>query len=411
MPSLTNRNQTGSTASLPDPATTPPPPAPGGAAAGPTLPLPTALENAAKDFKKLFTDNGASYHLLGGQGALTSVMREKLVAKVWAMSADVLKNELVDLIQGNGYRTMRNALLHSEVRLGEATRKSLPPTDPDSSKLAGVLRTNSIVNTTRTYRETTATARRLMADPAVSAADRAVATEVLDDKAANGQWSWNTLGNWMAAPGLGPVTFDKFSLPRLLALYLNATVQCAPMASSTARKLFRTRGVSPSTVPAFPGRAFAVAIGKGVLRKQDKDDRSTDANLILRYNAAQLDAAVQSARAVLATGYLVAGCLSGMVWDFNDHPFPEHYILLFAADGDVMLFWDPDAGSTNIAEFGNRLGSNIGLLFYDHSDPAKPTLSTGVDFSDLSSLSGGDHAAHRRRHRYQIATLAKPEIS
>ena len=105
MPSLTNRNQTGSAAAPPGPGdaqppVAAPPPAP------PTLPLSAALEQAAKDFKKLFTDNNAAYHLTGGQGAVTKAMREALVAQVWAMNADRLKNELVDLIQGGGSSTM-----------------------------------------------------------------------------------------------------------------------------------------------------------------------------------------------------------------------------------------------------------------------------------------------------------------
>jgi hypothetical protein len=248
-----------------------------------------------------------------------------------------------------------------------------------------------------------------MAAPSMSAADRAIAIEVLDDKSANGEWTWNTLRKWMDAPTLGPVIFDKLSLPRVLGLALNSTVQCAPIASSTARKLYATRPPSADPIPPFVGYTFAMKASKDSLRPQDTDTVRSQAagNLILRWNPAQLDAAVQSARTLIPKRYLVAGCLSGFKWDFDEHPFPEHYILIFAVQDDTMLFWDPDATSTHITEFGERLGINIGLLYYDHSDPAKPTFSTGVDFTDLSTLSGGDHLAHRRRHRYQIATLAK----
>jgi hypothetical protein len=413
MPSLINRNPAGSSTPPPGSGDATPPASP--PVAVPTLPLPPELETAASAFKKLFIDNNAKYHLEGGQGALTREMRRVLVDKVWAMGADSLKNELVDLLQGSGQSTMRASLFHSEVRLSQPEIERLKkddPSHPDASKLAGVLKSNSIVNTTRTYRETTATARRLMADPSVSAADRTLAADVLDDKSATGNWAFNTLGNWMSKPTLGPVVFDKMSLPRVLALALNSTVQCAPIAGSTALKLYRTRAVTPASAPAFTAQTFVMKASKKKLRSQDVDERSTDNNVMLRYNPAQLANAMQQARILLAptlpsAGYLSAGCLSGFKWEYDDHPFPEHFILIFAAHNDTFLFWDPDATSTDITEFGNRLGINIGLLYYDQSDPAKPTLSTGVDFADLSTLSGGDHATHRRRHRYQIATLSK----
>jgi hypothetical protein len=287
------------------------------------------------------------------------------------------------------------------VRLGEATRKSVPPTHPDASKLAGVLRSESIVNTTRTYRESTATARRLLDEPAVSPADRTLALEVLDDKTANGNWSWMTINNWMAAP-LGPVTFDKLSLPRLLALALNATVQCAPIATATAKKLLKARGIAATAVPSFSPTSLT-----GVAQK---DSRSTTTNLILNYNPAQLNTVMTSVRSTLGVGYLIAGCLSGEKFEADEHPFPEHFIMLFAADNDSVLFWDPAASATHIYEFGDRLGSAIGILYNDHADPAKPKFTTGEDFADLSTLDGrsGDHLKHPTRHRYQIATLAKP---
>jgi len=413
MPSLINRNPVGSSTAAPGAGNATPPASP--PVAVPTLPLPPELESAAAAFKKLFIDNNAKYHLEGGQGALTREMRRLLVDKVWSMGADSLKNELVDLLQGSGQSAMRRSLFHSEVRLSQAEVERLKiddPSHPDASKLAGVLKSNSIVNTTRTYRETTATARRLMADPSVSAADRTLAVDILDDKSASGNWSFNTLANWMSRPTLGPVVFDKMSLPRVLALALNSTVQCAPIAGATAMKLYRTRGTTPASAPAFTARTFAMAASKKSLRPQDVDDRSTSNNLMLRYNPAQLASAMQEARTLLAptlssAGYLSAGCLSGFKWEYDEHPFPEHFILIFAAYNNTLLFWDPDATSTDITEFGNRLGINIGLLYYDQSDPAKPTLSTGVDFVDLSTLSGGDHATHQRRHRYQISALSK----
>lgn len=405
----------------------------------PALPLSSNLENLAKSFKQQFIANNAKYHLEGGQIAPNMEMARQLVAKVDAIKAmsagdgvDELKKALRDLLQGAGQSEMRKALKGDAVRWGDndiyRDLKKRDPGHPDFKKPLGVLRTFSIVNTTTTYRETTAAARRLLTRATLSDADRKFVTEMLDDKSANGDWSYNYLIKWMSDP-LGPLDVtEKMSLPRVLALFLNGTVQCAPMAAATARKLYKSRGITSASTPAFPTRIFAEQPDKKVpkLRPKDEDTdpgRSTKGNLILRYNPAQLESAMQAARSLLANGdpahdahagYLVAGCLSGFQWENvltvgekRAQPFPEHYILIFAADNDTLLFWDPDTYSTNITEFGERLGVNIGLLYYDHSDPAKPTLSTGVDFADLSTLNGGEHKAHFRRHRYQVADLVK----
>jgi hypothetical protein len=409
MPSLSNRNQTKS----PKNSSTPPTPPPPGPPPVPAPPLVPGLIAKAAEFRQLFIANGAEHHLMGGQFAVRRALRAALIEKVWAMKADLLKRELVNLIQGQSHDIMAFALLHSEVRLSDEESKD--PSNPDHKRMAGVLKLNAIVNTTKIYKETTAYARTLLdkpavpGTPAVSGPDRALALEVLDDKTATGAWSWNTTQKWLAAPGLVPFSFDKLSLPRALALYMNATVQCAPVAGATAKKLLSTRAVAASEVAAFSGATLSSV--------QDSDKNKPD--LVLQFSATQLGSVIPKVRHVLQgdpggplkSGYLVAGVLSGYTWDWKYpefHPKIEHYILLFAAEGDQFLFWDPAVGDTNIAGLERQLGLAIGILYYDHADPAKSRLSTGIDSGDLSNLVGGDHRAFPHRHRYQIQTLAKP---
>src|SRR5689334_18986321 len=100
MSSLKKRNQIGNATPPPGPPPSPPSaPAPGGGTPVVTLPLPTALEHAAGDFKKLFDDNGASYHRLGGQFALLNVMSSELRGKIFGVVAEALKNELLVLMR------------------------------------------------------------------------------------------------------------------------------------------------------------------------------------------------------------------------------------------------------------------------------------------------------------------------
>ena len=109
-----------------------------------------------------------------------------------------------------------------------------------------------------------------------------------------------------------------------------------------------------------------------------------------------------------AGGYLVAGCLSGRKHE-DDHPPIEHYILLFAVADNMFLFWDPDVSVTNIAELTSKIGPAVGVMIYDNTDSTRPKLSTGLNFSDLSDIDiNGHHTNHRKRHRYQVMTLAKP---
>lgn len=379
----------------PPAALPPPPPTP------PVDPLPIAAEltAAAKTFRDLFDTNNATYHRLGGQFAVPDAMREPLRGKIFGIGDTTLREELLSLIRGAGWGDLTDALRSAGIRIGLAYQKALPAGHADKSKPIGTVKSSQSVAAAPAYRTATARARELMAR--ASAADRAIAAEVLDDNSANGEWAYGAVNQWLAAPTIGPRVFPKISLPRQAALWVNSLVMCGSTAASTARQLLKTRGIASSSLPAFATTSIS-----GLTQL---DSRSSADNMILAYQAAPLQSVLTKATALLtAEGYLVAGCLSGKKYEKGQHPFPEHYILLFAVHGNRYLFWDPDVTSTDIGDLRNKLDPSIGILVHDTIDAARPTFGTGFDFNDLTTLTGNYHDAHRVRHRYQVATLEKP---
>ena len=378
-----------------------PGPDPGGGPVS-TFPLPPALETAAQAFKQLFTDNGSEYHLLGGQFALVRAMRAALKTRIYDINDTALREALLALVEGDGWGDLSGALRSAGVRIGQAYQNGLPAGHPDKTKPLGVLRSGSTVTGTTAYTSATTSARAKMNAAQVSAADKAVATAVLNDSTANGAWAYGRVNQWLGQPKLAAATFDKVSLPRQCALFLDSLVMCGSASQFTAKQLLKTRNVAAQSLPAFTPVTLT--------NLNAKDDRSTTTNLMLNYTPSQLQTVVAAARTLLSGGgYLVAGCLSGRKYEAGEHPFPEHYILLFAADDNTFLFWDPDVSVTDIAELSGKLGPAIGVLFYDNSDAARPKLSTGLNFNDLSNVDiSGHHTKHPKRHRYQIVTLQKP---
>jgi hypothetical protein len=378
----------------PPPPKPPPPPDP--------LPIADELTAAAKAFRDLFDTNNATYHLLGGQFSVPDVMREQLRGKIFGIQDSALLEELLNLIRGSSWDTLTEALRSAPVRISQAYQKALPAGDVDKSKPIGAVKSKQTVGTTQAYRAATAHARELMAG--VSAADKTLAREVLDDNTATGDWAYGAVNQWLNKPTIGPHTFDKVSLPRQAAVWVNSLVMCGDTAEKTAGKLLNTRvntqGFDPASLPAFAKTTLS-----GLTQT---DSRSTEHNLMLAYQSAPLQAAMDKATALLtAGGYLVAGCLSGKEYQKGQHPFPEHYILLFAAQGNRYLYWDPDTTTTDIDDLRTKLRPAIGILVHDTSDPAHPTFTTGFDFADLSTINGDYHTAHPKRHRYQVATLEK----
>ncbi|MBS7699819.1 MULTISPECIES: hypothetical protein [unclassified Chelatococcus] len=364
--------------------------------------MPPALETAAQNFRQLFTDNGSEYHLLGGQFALVRAMRAALKTKIYDINDIALREALLALTEDDGWSDLVDALRSTgSIHNHKPYRDGLPAGHPDKAKPYGVLRSGSRVNGTAAYTSATASARDKMNAAQVSLADKAVATAVLSDNTASGEWAYGRVNQWLGQPKLAPATFDKVSLPRQCALFLDSTVMCGSASQFTAKQLFRTRNVDTQSLPAFSPVTLTSL--------NAKDSRSTDTNLILNYTPNTLQSTVAKATALLsAGGYLVAGCLSGRKHE-DDHPPIEHYILLFAVADNMFLFWDPDVSVTNIAELTSKIGPAVGVMIYDNADSTRPKLSTGLNFSDLSDIDiNGHHTNHRKRHRYQVMTLAKP---
>lgn len=374
------------------PPAAPPPPDP--------LPIAAELVDAAKAFRNLFDTHDATYHRLGGQFSVPDAMREQLRVKIFGIENAALREELLNLIRGSSWVSLKNGLRSANVRIGQGYQKALPVGHADKAKPIGTVKSDQTVASTQVYQSATARARELMAT--ASAADKAIAKDVLDDNTATGDWAYGAVNQWLAAATIGPRVFPKISLPRQAAVWVNSLVMCGSTAASTARQLLKTRGVASSSLPAFAATSLS--------SPAQKDSRSSTGNLMLAYQSAPLQTALTKAAALLtAGGYLVAGCLSGKEYEKDQHPFPEHYILLFAAQGNRYLYWDPDTTSTDIDDLRTKLGPAIGILVHDTTDAARPTFTTGFDFTDLSTINGaGNHIDHPSRHRYQVATLEKP---
>jgi hypothetical protein len=367
----------------------------------------------AQAFRKLFTDNQASYHLESGQFAVFEAFRQHFKSKIYDIDNSSLRNELLALSdkqsysQTDGWPVLSSELQSSDVRVGQKYKDSLPATDSDKSKPTGCLRSRAIVNQTTAYKKATARARQLMADSSVSAADRTLAATLLDDVSGTGEWAATVTYAWLGGSSLGALSFDKTSLPRQCALYLFALVGCGSTAESTARKLMKAKPATGS-IPPLPTMTLTTLSQKDKRSTEADKARSIKGNLILTYASTQLQTSITAAIQVLAAGgYLNAGCLSGIDHE-SDHPPIEHYILIFANKDKQFLFWDPDTSATNIRSAASQLGPAIGILTYDTTDPSQPTFSTGTDFEDLKNVDpSGNHERNPQRHRYQIMTLAK----
>jgi hypothetical protein len=374
---------------------------------------PQQVAPAVSEFRALFTDRQAKYHVEYGQFAVVEASREQLAVNAYDIKDTALKREILELIRETGWNTLAGTKFGPGVKVGKTYQEGLPAGHPDKHKTIGVVRSAVKVAADPVYQAATRAARLAMVG--VDAADRAVAQQILDDPSATGQAAYDSVNKWLALPALGPMTFPALSLPRQVAMYINCKVQCGSAANATGLLLLKARGINPASVASFAHTTLAT--------KTDRDSRSPKGtgNMILKYKPQALANAMTAASAVLANGYLIAGCLSGAEFEPDEHPFPEHYFLIFKALGNKFLFWDPAVSATNItapashATAFTQMGPGIGVLAYDTSDPARPMFSTGYDFTDLNDVVTeekhdfwGDHKFYTRRHRYQVATLYKP---
>jgi hypothetical protein len=382
-----------------------------------TFPFNAELEAAAKAFKQAFDTRGATYHRAYGQFAAQIAMQEALKAQVNTITDTTLKNELMSLVDGKGWDDLSYKLYHSPIMNDQPYQLSLPDGHVDKKRTTGIVKDKSSINTTLDYQKATDSARKLLANTSLSDADKKMADNILNDQSGTGAWALAFMNNWLNTLPLGPLPFgkvfpfDKVSLPRQCALFINSLVMCGELAIKTARKLYEALPLQPTSLPAFPV-TWVTTEGE-----VDKARSKAAGNMIQTYNPGKLKAAIDKATALLAAGgYLVAGVLSGEKHETN-HPYPEHYIMLFAVSGNMFLFWDPDAVTTQIEDLGKKLnppqdellGPALGVLFYDTTDPAKPTFSTARNSIDLENLdNNGNHRSYYRRHRYQVVKLEKP---
>jgi hypothetical protein len=217
------------------------------------------------------------------------------------------------------------------------------------------------------------------------------------------QLVWNTTD--IAAPWLSLQPNSKL----YKAAYKFESDNCFTVCRSLAGKLLAQRSVTR-----LPAKAKYSA-GQLALCSFDPPGPSAPGSgvtcqTVLYGDKAALAAAVSAMRsAVDANAVIQCGVLSGCRWDPSGPrgPMePEHYVLVFAYgkanDADAFLFWDPDAGATNIAS--TNWGVGFGCLFVTSS-----RLSTAIDDTDLNTLNTdgnsddfGDHIAEPKRHRYQV---------
>ena len=216
------------------------------------------------------------------------------------------------------------------------------------------------------------------------------------DPGATPQWAaglWNGLwatGGISAAPMISRPTAAK-----VLAARNREVSACHDTAFSIARKflLAKKSSAKPSKKAYSAGQMAGAAL-------RTSGDRQT-----VIYNPTAFGAEIGKLRASMLDGYIyVVGALSGL-----NHtnvgmafPNPEHWLVVFAQEGDTFVFWDSDLGTADISDLPTW-GPGFGLLFARNNH-----FSTAVDSPDFDDLdSDGNHLNNTARHRYQVY-LASP---
>jgi hypothetical protein len=363
------------------------------------------LKDKAAAFKKLFVDNGALNQFENGQFTVSSAMQEKAYSRAYTLQRATLATALSSLIKGSGRPgdpdrsragQLLAALSKSGMLISGRERRSLPEGHADKAKPIGCVRGNVVVAKQPIYGKETKDAHDAMNDPAVTPEDKAEAKAILDDTSATGDWAASTTYAWLGKSKLEPIDFDSVSLPRYIALHFFAKVGCGSTAGATGLQLLGSRGISAASVPKISETLIDTS-------KRDPEGKL----LVIKYSESKLANAINKTKAVLtAGGYVLAGCVSGLIQD-PDHPPVEHYILIFGFEGDRFLFWDPDVSVTDIAIYADSLPSPIGLLYYKSGPGSR--FSTAEDDADLTDLDGdGMHNRHPKRKRYQVVLLTNP---
>lgn len=214
-------------------------------------------------------------------------------------------------------------------------------------------------------------------------------------------WSSSEIGNGL--PWLGMT-----SLPKYIAAYKFEKDKCFDTVRSFTRKLLKARGITtiPSNAKISDG-----AIAHASIKKSFKDPDTGVISDVIVYGApAAFSILLPKIKEAINKKCVVqCGVASGVFHEHSSFPTPEHYILIFeydTVDGkDMFLFWDPDAGSSNIGS--TNWGRGFGCLFFESG-----RLSTAINNTDFFNIMTdnqsqfwGDHLSEPRRHRYQVYYL------
>lgn len=217
------------------------------------------------------------------------------------------------------------------------------------------------------------------------------------DYSATPAWAAGAYAAMWTSPGLSGVPY--FSLPsadKYFAAWNYEKDRCGYTASYMAAKIIQVRKLKlkPSTANLYSSK-----LGDARLRGGAQRD-------VLVCNPTSLARDVANIQAAIGKGYMYQiGVLSGTRGSVQR---PEHYLLAIATYDNAILFWDPDATTSNIAS--RPWGEGFGVLY--HVENRFSTAYNAKDFDDVwpyADESGtgrtfGYHLNSPTRHLYQAFT-------
>ncbi|MCE8426298.1 MAG: hypothetical protein J5U17_11045 [Candidatus Methanoperedens sp.] len=195
-------------------------------------------------------------------------------------------------------------------------------------------------------------------------------------------WNGDTIN---PSPNIIPATLDRY-----LVAFDQEKGACYKSTRALARKYIKAKGLQP--IP----NSLKISLGQIANANVVRDPLSNLDNVVYG-NPQALQQIISNIKKALDASYLVeCGVLSGVKHEMSQFPIPEHYVLVFAYDGDTFVFWDSDVTVSNIKATG--WGKGFGVLFATNN-----TFSTGFDSVDLMSVDvNGNHLQLSQRHRYQV---------
>lgn len=228
-----------------------------------------------------------------------------------------------------------------------------------------------------------------------------ITTKMLSpDPEATVQWAAQKYGAVWTSPGMTNVPVGILvTADKIKVMYDYEKDKCYRTAQAMGAKTVLARASGLKSNPAnYSGGQIA---GAKVTSAGTRD--------LIKYTS--LDQAVGAIVKAMSGGYAyVFGVLSGVQGGPSPDPKnnvpgdPEHYILAFAQGTlngkQAFLFWDPDAGVTNLRS--RTWGYGFGLIY--NSDGHLSTAEDQTDFDKVDA--GGDHLNNTARHCYQVFLAA-----